>query len=45
MLALTLVEVASIDGNKILPELLACQSNALFIMGYWCDDNSGPIIC
>jgi CRP/FNR family transcriptional regulator len=31
VLALTLVEVASIDGNKILTELLGCQSNALYI--------------
>ena len=31
VLALTLVEVATIDGDKILTELLACQSNALYI--------------
>ena len=31
MLPLTLVEVATIDGDKILTELLACQSNALYI--------------
>ena len=31
VLALTLVEVGTIDGDKILTELLACQSNALYI--------------
>jgi CRP-like cAMP-binding protein len=31
VLALTLVEVATIDGDKFLTELLACQSNALYV--------------
>lgn len=45
VLPLTLVEVATIDGDKILTELLACQSNALHITWLLCDSNSGPIIC
>ena len=31
VLALTLVEVTTIDGDNILTQLLACQSNALYV--------------